>query len=73
VTAADGNAKYALAVLTIADAEPKLAVKVKRSHRAPNADIEVSAAIPKEPGGQIVLARVDRADGSTTTIVARAR
>lgn len=73
VTAADGDAKYAVGVHTITGAEPKLALRVKRSDRTPSADIEVSAAIPQQPGGQIVLARVDRSDGRTTTIVARAR
>jgi hypothetical protein len=76
ITAADGDARYALSAHAFTAPptnDPKLGLKVKRTERAPAADIEVSAAIPQQPGGRIVVARVDRADGHVTTIVAQAR
>lgn len=73
INVADGDARYALSAQTITTSEPKLGLKVKRSDRVPNADLEVSAAIPQQPGGRILVARIDRADGHVTTIVAQAR
>ena len=76
ITAADGDARYAVSAQAFSDPPanaPKLGLKLKRTERAPSADIEVSAAIPQQPGGRIVVARVDRADGHVTTIVAQAR
>jgi hypothetical protein len=76
INAADGEARYAVSAQTFLAAptnDPKLGLKVKRSERDPSADIEVSAAIPQQAGGRIVVARIDRADGHVTTIVAQAR
>jgi hypothetical protein len=77
ITAADGDAHYALSAQAFtsppANNEPKVGLKVKRTERAASADIEVSAAIPQQPGGRILVARIDRADGHVTTIVAQSR
>lgn len=73
INAADGDARYALSAHTISASEPKLGLRVKRTERSASADIEISAAIPQQPGGRIVVARIDRADGHITTIVAQAR
>ena len=73
VNATDGEARYALSAHTITTSEPKLGLKVKRVESSPALGIEVSAAIPQQPGSRIVVARIDRADGHVTTIVAQAR
>lgn len=73
INASDGDAKYALSAHSISTSEPKLGLKVKRADRTPSADFEVTAAIPQQPGGRILVARIDRADGHATTIVAQAR
>ena len=73
INATDGDAKYALSVHSISTSEPKLGLKVKRIESSPTYGIEVSAAIPQQTGGRIVVARIDRADGHVTTIVAQAR
>jgi hypothetical protein len=73
INATDGDAKYALSVHTITTSDPKLGLKVKRVESSPSLGIEVSAAIPQQAGGRIVVARIDRADGHVTTIVAQAR
>lgn len=73
INAADGEARYALSAQSFTTNEAKLGLKVKRTERTPSADIEVSAAIPQQPGGRILVARIDRADGHVTTIVAQAR
>lgn len=73
ITAADGDARYALSAHSFTTNEAKLGLKVKRTERSPSADIEISAAIPQQPGGRILVARIDRADGHVTTIIAQAR
>lgn len=72
INATDGDARYALSAHTITTSEPKLGLKVKRIESAPSLGIEVSAAIPQQPGARIVVARIDRADGHVTTILAQA-
>ena len=72
INATDGDARYAVSVHTITTSEPKLGLKVKRVESSPSLGIEVSAAIPQQPGGRILVARMDRADGHVTTIVAQA-
>lgn len=73
INATDGDAKYALSAHVISTSEPKLGLKVKRTDSSPAYGIEVSAAIPQQPGGRLVVARIDRADGHVTTILAQAR
>jgi hypothetical protein len=73
INATDGDARYALSAHTITTSEPKLGLKVKRVESSPSLGLEVSAAIPQAPGGRIVVARIDRADGHVTTIIAQAR
>lgn len=70
INASDGDSKYALSAHTIS--EQKLGLKVKRSDRSPSTEIEVDGAISAQPGERIVVARIDRADGHTTTVLARA-
>jgi hypothetical protein len=72
INAADGEARYALSAHSFTTNEAKLGLKVKRTERSPSADIEVSAAIPQQTAGRILVARIDRADGHVTTIVAQA-
>ena len=72
IHASDGDSRYALSAHTITATEPKLALDVKRSDRSPSTEIAVSAAIPAAAGERIVVARIDRADGHTTTVLARA-
>jgi hypothetical protein len=72
INAADGDARYAVSAQAFTTTEPKLGLKVKRTERSPSADIEVSAAIAQQPSGRVVVARIDRADGHVTTIVAQA-
>lgn len=69
----DGDAKYAVEARAVDDADPKLALRIHRHDRGVSAEIDVQAAIPKKPGGRVVLARIDRADGRTTTVTAQAR
>lgn len=72
INAADGDSRYALSAHTLTSSDPKLGIKVKRSDRSPSTEIEVSGAISAQPGERIILARIDRADGHTTTVIARA-
>lgn len=75
INTADGDTRYHLNAHTISASDPKLAVNVKRADSRPGAppELEVSAAIPQQPSGRILVARIDRADGHVTTIVAQAR
>jgi hypothetical protein len=70
--AIDGEARYALSVHTLSTTEPKLGLRVKRNDHTPGSEIGVSVAIPQQPGGRIVVARIDRADGHVTTVIAQA-
>lgn len=73
IDASDGDAHYAISANVVSSSEPKVGLKVKRTERSPSADIAISAAIPQQPGARIVVARIDRADGHVTTILAQAR
>jgi hypothetical protein len=75
LNAADGEARYGLSVHTFSMTEGKLGLRlaVKRRDRSPATELDVSAAIPEQPSGRIVVARIDRADGYTTTVIAQAR
>lgn len=73
ITATDGDAKYALEAFIMRDAEPRMALKVKRTDRAVSSDFEVSGAIPPQAGARVVVAQINRADGRTTTIIAQPR
>jgi hypothetical protein len=73
LNASDGDAQYGISAHSISGSEPRLAaVKLKRTDRSPSAEIYVAAAIPAAPGERIVVARIDRGDGRTTTVLARA-
>ncbi len=72
----DGDADYALAAHT-ARPEPNVAphfsLHVKRSGNARGADLDLASAIPLTPGARVVIARVERADGRRTSILAQVR
>lgn len=73
VNAYDGDAKYAVSCQSITIADPKLQLNVKRHDRLINAEFEIHGAIPQTPGARVVLGQIDRADGRSTTVIARAR
>lgn len=73
ITAYDGDAKYAIAARTISAPEPQVTLEIKRSDRSVAAEIDIHGAIPQKAGSRVLLARVDRADGRSTTVLAQAR
>ena len=68
INATDGDARYALSVHTITTSEPKLGLKVKRIESSPSLGIEVSAAIPQQPGGRILVALSRHKKGARVVI-----
>jgi hypothetical protein len=73
ITAYDGTAKYAMKAHVVTTAEPQLALDIKRHEGAAAAAFDVRGAIPRKAGVRVVLARIERGAGGTTTIIAEAR
>ena len=67
----DGEAKYDLVAHSSPSTTPHFALSLKRSDTAAAGDIELSSAIPLAPGQRVLVAKIDRADGRFTTIVAQ--
>jgi len=76
ITAYDGDGKYAFACQSLTTAEPKVQLNLKRQvfhDRTVTSEFDIHGAIPQAPGVKVILAQIDRADGRSTTIIARAR
>ena len=69
--ARDGDAKYDLDARSSPSVAPHFTLNLKRSDGAAAGDIELSSAIPLGAGQRVLVAKIDRADGRLTTVVAQ--
>jgi len=71
LTARDGDTHYELDTRVLGASEPTFTIKLRRS--APNnaSDLDLVASIPQKAGARVLVARVDRADGHQTSVVAQ--
>jgi hypothetical protein len=67
----DAETKVVVSLRTIPSPEPRLTIEVKRSGRSE--EIDVSGAIAQKPAGRVLVARVERTSGESTSIVAQVR
>jgi hypothetical protein len=67
----DGEAAYVLEARNMPSTDPHFSLKLKRSERNPTSDIELSSAIPLHAGPRLLVAKIDRADGHLTSVVAQ--
>jgi hypothetical protein len=67
----DADAKVVVSVRTLPAAEPRLSIEVKRSGRGD--ELDVSGAIAERPAGRVLVARVERANGQSTSVVAEVK
>ena len=74
VAARDGDAKYELAAHMMAtagpSADPHVAINLQRGQADRAFDLSLESSIAAKPG-RVVVAKVDRADGRTTTVTAQ--
>lgn len=73
VTAHDSDAHYEIDARAQATPEPSFAIKLKRSEPKNAGDIELVASIPQRTGARVLVAKIDRADGHATSVVAQVR
>ena len=71
VSSRDSNAKYELGVNAKGPAEQYYQVFLKRAGGI--GEIDLSSAIPQNAGPRVVIAKIDRADGHLTSVVAQVR
>jgi hypothetical protein len=69
VNTRDSTAKYELGVHTINSPERSYSLVLKRAGGI--GEIDLSSAIPQNAGPRVILARIDRADGHLTSVVAQ--
>lgn len=69
--ARDGSTKYDLSAHASPSVTPHFSLNVKRSGSAAAGDIDLSSAVPLNAGPRLVVAKIDRADGRFTTVVAQ--
>lgn len=67
----DGEARYDLVAHSSPSTTPHFTLNLKRSDSAAAGDIELSSAIPLGPGQRVLVAKIDRADGRFTSVVAQ--
>lgn len=68
----DGDAHYAVDLHTPGPAaQPSFALSLKRG--GGSGDIDLASAIPQHGGGRVVVAKIDRADGRFTSVIAQVR
>jgi hypothetical protein len=67
----DANAKYDLGVHTVSPAEKTYSLVLKRAGGI--GEIDLSSAIPQNAGPRVIIAKIDRADGHLTSVVAQVR
>jgi len=68
----DGDAHYAVDLHTPGPAtQPNFSLSLKRG--GGSGDIDLSSAIPQHGGGRMVIAKIDRADGRFTSVIAQVR
>jgi hypothetical protein len=70
LNASDGDARYAIEAKALSTTEPRLVLKLDR-HTHAGGDVAVDASIPQRAGPRVLIAKIDRADGSSTSIVAQ--
>lgn len=74
IKAQDGESRYDLEAREVATPDPRLALVVKRRTERGNADeIDVTSAIPEHPNGRVLVAKIDRTDGRSTSVIAQVR
>jgi len=67
----DADAKYLIEAQALRDGEPAFALKLARHAHDQSGEVAVSASIPQRAGPRILVARIDRADGRATSVVAQ--
>jgi hypothetical protein len=65
----DGDAKYEIGV---ASHDPQFSLVVKRAQPAAGG-LDLTSAIPQHAGPRVLVAKIDRADGHVTSVVAQVR
>jgi hypothetical protein len=69
----DGEAKYHLSAQSSSSNAPHFSLNVRRSDTSAAGDLDLSSAIPLVAGPRVVVAKIDRADGRLTSVVAQVR
>jgi hypothetical protein len=69
----DGEAKYDIGVHTQNTSDPHFSLVLKRAEPGRGGDLDLTSAIPQHAGPRVLVARIDRADGHLTSVVAQVR
>jgi hypothetical protein len=73
MTTSDSEAHYEVEAKTVRAPDSYIQLSLHRSHTDRSLDLEIRGSIAAQPNGRVVVARVDRADGRTTTVTALVR
>lgn len=71
--ARDGDAKYEIGIHAQPSSEAPYALIVKRGDHGRAGDIDLTSSIPQHAGPRVLIAKIDRADGHVTSVVAQVR
>jgi hypothetical protein len=71
--ARDGEARYDLSAHASPSVAPHFSVNLKRSDATGVGDLDVASAVPLAPGHRVIVAKIERADGRSTSVVAQVR
>lgn len=74
ISTRDGDASYDVeARAQPTGGSPNFLLKLKRSPNGAAGEIEIASAVPQHPGARMLVAKIERADGRLTSVVAQVR
>jgi hypothetical protein len=73
MTARDGEAHYEIDTRALTATDPSFTIKLRRSEPKNAGDIDLIAGIPQKAGTRVLVAKIERADGHLTSVVAQVR
>ena len=71
--ARDGDAKYEIGIHAQPSSDAQYSLVLKRGDHGRDGDIDLASSIPQHAGPRVLVAKIDRADGHVTAVVAQVR
>ncbi|MEA2748559.1 MAG: hypothetical protein QOI41_2702 [Myxococcales bacterium] len=71
IGARDGDAKYDIGIHAQPSAEGQYSLILKRGDHGKDGDLDLTSSVPQHAGPRVLVAKIDRADGHVTSVVAQ--
>ncbi len=73
LNARDGDAKYEIGAHAQEGTDAHFSLVLKRGDHGKDGDLDLTSAIPQHAGPRMLIAKIDRADGHSTSVVVQVR